>query len=147
MVKLTSRIFVSDSYKHSGLTELIIQAFYKVYNTLGFGFLEKVYEKALIIELHKSGINAVSQVPIDVYYEGEKVGLYFADIVADGKVIIELKAGDGIVEEHEAQVTNYLRATDIEVGLLLGFCKKPVLKRKVFNNEYKIALIKNHELS
>ncbi|HRO41485.1 MAG TPA: GxxExxY protein [Flavipsychrobacter sp.] len=138
---------MSEAYKHSDLTEKIIQAFYKVYNMLGYGFLEKVYEKAMVLELHKNGMGAANQLPVDVYYDGEKVGLYFADIIVDGKVIVELKAGEGVIEEHEAQLTNYLRATDIEVGLLLGFCKKPIVKRKVFSNEYKTALVSYHGLS
>jgi len=88
------------------------------------------------------GFNVIGQLPVDVYYEGEKVGLYFADIAVNGEIIVELKAGEWLAEEHEAQLINYLRATDIEVGLLLGFCKKPLIKRKVFKNEYKKALIR-----
>lgn len=123
--------------KHEALTEKIIRSFYKVYNTLGYGFLEKVYENALMIELRNLGLHAVAQQPVDVYYEEERVGHYVADIIVENLVIVELKGGDWLIEDHEAQLTNYLRATDKEVGLLLGFCKKPNFKRKIFDNELK----------
>jgi len=126
-----------DNFQHSDLTEKIIKAFYKVYNTLGYGFLEKVYENALSIELSRAGLHHSKQQPVDVYYDDEKVGNYFTDIIVEDSVIIELKAAEGLCEEHEAQLTNYLRATEIEVGLLLNFGKEPQLKRKVFSNEYK----------
>lgn len=123
--------------KHEALTEKIIRSFYKVYNTLGYGFLEKVYENAMMIELRKLGLTALSQQPVEVFYEEENVGYYVADIIVENLVIVELKAGEWIIEDHEAQLTNYLRATDKEVGLLLGFCKKPTFKRKIFDNELK----------
>ena len=125
------------NYQHSDITQLIIKSFYKVYNTLGYGFLEKVYEKALCIELRKMGLTCVTQQPIDVYYDQEKVGLYYADLIVNNCVIIELKAADGLVSEHEAQLTNYLKATTIEVGLLLNFGREPQQKRKVFANDRK----------
>jgi GxxExxY protein len=113
------------NYLHSDITESIIGCFYNVYNKLGFGFLEKVYENALLVELHEAGMIVESQVPIQVYYKNKKVGNYFADLLVDEKVIIELKAGDGaIIEEHELQLINYLRATEIEVGLLLCIRQK-----------------------
>jgi len=124
-------------YLHSDLTGKIIKAYYRVYNTLGYGFLEKVYERAMIIELKHAGLKSVSQHPIKVYYEGEDVGDYYADIIVDDRVILELKAAVSICEEHEAQLLNYLRATDIEVGLLLNFGKKPEHKRKLFENRLK----------
>lgn len=123
-----------DGYKYSDLTDKIIRAFYHVYNELGYGFLEKVYERALIIELGKMNLSVQSQVGISVYYEGQEVGLYYADILVEGVVILELKAGQGFIEEHEAQLINYLKATDIEIGLLLNFGVKPVVKRKIFSN-------------
>jgi len=127
-----------NNYLHSDLTETIIGCFYNVYNKLGFGFLEKVYENALLIELREAGLAASSQIPIEVYYKNEKVGNYYADLFVNNKVIIELKAGDGvIIEEHELQLINYLRATEIEVGLLLFFGKKPQFKRKLFTNDLK----------
>ena len=128
---------MQDSYKHTDLTERIIKCFYNVYNKLGYGFLEKVYENSLMIELRNSGLNSQKQIPIDVYYDDEKVGFYCADLIVENLVIIELKAAEGLIEEHEAQLTNYLRATEIEVGLLLNFGKTPQIKRKVFSNKYK----------
>jgi len=120
--------------KYRKLTEEIIGAFYQVYNTLGYGFLEKVYENALIIELKKAGISALPQGSITVIYEGEVVGEYFADILVDNKVIVEIKAVKRLAPEHEAQLLNYLKATDIEVGLLLNFGPQPEVRRKVFDN-------------
>lgn len=127
-----------ENYKYSELTDKIIRAFYTVYNTLGYGFLEKVYENALLIELRNCGLIATAQYPVDVYYEEERVGIYFADIVVENTVIVELKACEEISPAHEAQLTNYLRATPMEVGLLLNFGKKPELKRRVFDNSRKL---------
>ncbi len=129
-----------NNLKHNDITERIIKAYYAVYNTLGYGFLEKVYEKALFIELTKNGLFCASQSPIEVYYEDRKVGHYFADLIVDELVIIEVKAAEGIVEEHEAQLINYLKATKLEVGLLLNFGKRPEFKRKIFSNENKISV-------
>jgi GxxExxY protein len=120
--------------KHSELTEKIIKFFYRVYNTLGYGFLEKVYENAMMIEFRVEDVPAISQYPIEVTYQGEIVGEYYADILVDDKVVIEIKAARTLGIEHEAQILNYLRATDIEVGLLLNFGPKPEIKRKVFDN-------------
>ncbi len=119
------------------LTERIIKVFYNVYGKLGYGFLEKIYENAMMIDLEKAGINAVSQSPIKVFYDGNAIGEYFADIIVDGKVIVEIRAAKALAETHEAQLLNYLKATDIEVGLLLNFGPKPGIKRKVFNNNRK----------
>jgi len=121
-------------YKHSDLTEKIIGAFYAVYSALGYGFLEKVYEKALIIELEKRGLNAQAQHPNVVYYDGRQVGEYFADIIVDELVILEIKATKTLATEHEAQLLNYLKATPYEVGLLLNFGPKPETKRRSFDN-------------
>jgi GxxExxY protein len=123
-----------DNHKHSELTEKIIKAFYKVYNTLGYGFLEKVYENALFIEPESIGLNVKKQEPIKVYYEEKEVGVYFADLIVDNTIIIELKSAEYLCKEHESQLTNYLKATEIEVGLLLNFGKKPEVKRKVYSN-------------
>lgn len=125
---------MKDNYKHSDITERIIKAFFKVYNTLGYGFLEKVYENALMIELKKDGLEAENQRKIKVFYDGFQVGDYFADIIVNDLVIIELKAAESLCEEHELQLINYLKATEIEVGLLLNFGKKPEFRRKVFSN-------------
>ena len=123
----------TDNYKHSEITEKIIKAFYKVYNTLGYGFLEKVYENAMFIELGLMGLTVEKQKQIQVYYEGKEVGQYFADLIVEGNVIVELKAAESLCEEHEFQLINYLKASEIEVGLLLNFGQKPELKRKVFS--------------
>ena len=122
---------------HSHITEKIIKAFYTVYNTLGYGFLEKVYENALIIELQSLGLRIAQQQKINVYYNGRQVGEYFADILVDDIVIIELKAAEALREEHKAQLINYLKATDREVGLLLNFGKSPEFKRVIFTNDRK----------
>ncbi len=124
-------------YKYKDLTEQIIKIFYKVYNTLGYGFLEKVYENSMMIEFRKANIPAVSQEPIKVIYEEEVVGEYFADMLVDQKVIVEIKATKNLIADHEAQLLNYLKATDIEVGLLLNFGPEPEIKRKVFDNDRK----------
>ncbi len=126
----------NNNYKHTDLTEKIIKAFYKVYNNLGYGFLEKVYENALFIELRNMELFVEKQRRIKVFYEGNEVGDYFADLIVDEKVIIELKAAETLCEEHEYQLINYLKATEIEVGLLLNFGKKPQFKRKVFTNDW-----------
>ncbi len=118
-------------------TEVIIRTFYRVYNELGFGFLEKVYQNAMLLELRKAGMKADSQKMIKVYYSGYEVGEYFADIIVNDCVILELKAAEALVKEHELQLINYLKATKIEVGLLLNFGKKAEFRRKVFSNERK----------
>jgi len=118
-------------------TSLILKSFYKVYNTLGYGFLEKVYENALFLEMTRMGLNCRRQLPITVFYNGEEVGNYFADIIVDGDIIIELKAAESLCEEHDHQLINYLKATNIEVGLLLNFGLKPEFRRKVFSNDRK----------
>lgn len=128
---------IGENYKHSDITEKIIGAFFKVYNTLGYGFLEKVYENAMMEELTKNGIKVVAQHPIKVYYEGKEVGCYFADLLVDDKVMIELKAVESIADQHEAQLLNYLKATNIEVGLLLNFGREAKFKKKAFANRYK----------
>jgi len=122
---------------HSNITDLVIKSFYKVYNTLGYGFLEKVYENALFIELSSAGLNCSKQYPIQVIYSEHNVGTYFADIIVERKVILELKAAKVLCSEHEYQLINYLKATRIEVGLLLNFGPKPSFKRKVFFNQDK----------
>jgi len=134
----------ADNYKHSDITEKIIKAYYDVYNTLGYGFLEKVYENAMLIELRGMGLSVEKQKPISVSYHGKEVGEYYADIVVNECVIIELKAAEALCEEHEYQIINYLKATDIEVGLLLNFGKEPEIKRRVFANK---EIIVNHKQS
>ena len=104
---------------HGGTTDLIIKSFYHVYNSLGYGFLEKVYENALRVSLTKAGLAVDQQWPIAVEFEGEKVGDYFADLTVGDSVIVEIKADKAFAPEHEAQLVNYLKATRYQVGLLL----------------------------
>jgi GxxExxY protein len=123
--------------KHEEITEKIIKAFYKVYNTLGYGFLEKVYQNALIIELVKAGLNVTKEKRIVVYYESQVVGDYNADLTVENVVICELKTSEQLYEGDEHQLVNYLKATEMEVGLLLNFGKKPEVRRKIYDNERK----------
>ena len=124
-------------YLHKDITEKIISAFYKVYNTLGFGFLEKVYKKALYIELNNLNIYCQTEKPVKVYYDGIIIGDYFADIIVEDKVIIEIKAVEKLVHENELQLINYLKTTNIEIGLLLNFGIEPEIKRKIYTNDMK----------
>ena len=120
--------------KHKDISDAVICCFYTVYNTLGYGFLEKVYENALAYELTKRGIIVLRQHPINVFYDGTSVGNYFADLVVQDSIIVEVKATKCLLVEHEAQILNYLKATQIEVGLLLNFGPKPEFRRKAFDN-------------
>ena len=124
---------------HKNITDIILKSYYKVYNNLGYGFLEKVYENALLYELRNHGLDCEKQKPIKVYYEQIQVGEYYADIIVNECIILELKAAESIVEEHEFQLINYLKATEIEIGLLLNFGKNPEFKRKIFTNNKKIS--------
>jgi GxxExxY protein len=126
--------------KHEEITEKIIQAFYKVYNTLGYGFLEKVYLNAMFIELTAMGLKVIKEKRLLVYYFGHIVGDYNADLIVEDVVAVELKAIEVLVQNNEHQLVNYLKATNIEVGLLLNFGKKPQVKRKIFDNEKKPML-------
>lgn len=136
---------IKDNYIHSDITDKIIKAYYNVYNKLGYGFLEKVYEKSMMIELRKFGLNCESQFQIKVYYDDQEVGNYFADIIVENVIIFELKAERSLCPEHEAQLLNYLKATEIELGMLLNFGETPQFKRKVFSNKFKISA--NHKES
>ena len=124
---------------HKDTTDIILKSFYKVYNNLGYGFLEKVYDNALLYELRNQGLDCEKQKPIKVYYEQIQVGEYYADIIVNECIILELKAAESIAEEHEFQLINYLKATEIEIGLLLNFGKNPEFKRKIFTNNKKIS--------
>lgn len=126
-----------ENLKHSEITGKIIKAFYKVYNTLGYGFLERVYENALASELEQMSLSVLQQAPIKVFYHEKEVGEYFADLIVENCVIVELKAVESLVQIHEAQLLNYLKATKIEVGLLLNFGAKAEYRRKVFANARK----------
>lgn len=123
--------------KHKELTDKIIGCFFTVYNKLGYGFLESVYQRALAIELEKQGLDVASQHPIPVFYDGQVVGEFRADLLVENRVIVELKAAPQIAIQHEAQLLNYLNATGYEVGLLLNFGPQARFKRKVFGNERK----------
>ena len=122
---------------YSDITSEVLNAFYDVYNELGYGFLEKVYKNALFNELTQRGFKCQKEYPISVYYKGVCVGDYYADIMIDDKIILELKAVKTILPEHIAQLNNYLRATNAEVGLLLNFGLEPQKKRIVFTNDRK----------
>ena len=123
---------------HKNITDEIIRCFYEVYNILGYGFLEKVYESSLYNELLGCGLSCERQKKIEVNYKDKLVGEYYADIIVEDKIILELKAAETLCEEHEFQLINYLKATNLEVGLLLNFGKKPEIKRKIFTNDRKL---------
>ena len=123
--------------KHANITQDIIVSFYEVYNKLGYGFQEKVYVNALIIVLRKKGRSVEKEVAIPVYFEHEIVGEYFADLIVDSCVIIECKAVKALLDEHEAQLLNYLKATRIEVGMLLNFGPEAKYMRKAYDNSRK----------
>jgi len=126
-------------YLHKELTDKIIKAFYNVYNELGFGFLENVYQNALYFELINSRLKIETQKAIEVFYQNQLVGNYRADLIVNDVIILELKAVEYLMEEHELQLINYLKATNMEIGLLLNFGKKPEIRRKIFTNDRKIA--------
>jgi GxxExxY protein len=116
--------------EHEATTEQIIGCAYTVYNKMGFGFLESVYEKCMLIELEKAGLKAVAQAPIKVFYEGHMVGDFFADIHVDDTIIVELKSVRRVVRAHEVQLVNYLTATNTDIGLLLNFAESKVEVRR-----------------
>lgn len=127
----------ADNYMYTELTEKIIGCAFKVYNQLGAGFLEKIYENALAIELKDAGLSVQQQYPIKVYYNEIVIGDYIADIVVEDRVIIELKAVNSLAKAHEVQLVNYLKATKIEVGLLINFGDIISVKRKVLSKNHK----------
>ena len=122
---------------HRQITDKILRAFYNVYNDLGYGFLEKVYENALVHELRKMELNVSQQRPINVYYDNVLVGEFFADVIVENAVIVELKAVEALHEIHSNQLINYLKATEIEVGLLLNFGEEPEFLRRILTNDRK----------
>lgn len=125
--------------KYRKLTGQIIKAFYEVYNELGTGFLEKIYENALDLVLKEYGLNVEQQFPISVYFRNTKVGFYQADLIVEEKVIIELKAVRAILPKHKAKIINYLKATEIDVGLLMNFGDKPEFKRFIFDKKRNVG--------
>ena len=125
--------------KHEEITNKVIQAFFKVYNTLGYGFLERVYRNALYFELIEMGLNALMEKRILVYYKTHVVGDFSSNIMVEDAVNCELKTSENLCEADENQLINYLKAADIEVGLLLNFGKRPEVKRKIYDNEMKLC--------
>ena len=125
--------------KHGLITDQILKVFYEVYNELGHGFLESVYHRSLILALESVGLNVCSKVPIPVWFRGTRVGRFEADILVEKCVLLELKAVRMLDSSHRAQLLNYLRATEIEVGLLLNFGETPEFKRVIFDNLKKQA--------
>lgn len=123
--------------KHPEITDKIIRAFYTVYNTLGYGFPEKVYQNAMVVELHRLGMKVQKEVSIQVYYQGECVGAFFADLVVEDVVVVELKAAQELIDQHEAQLLSYLKSCIIEVGLLINFGPKLQIQRKIYDNALK----------
>ncbi|MBV9467879.1 MAG: GxxExxY protein [Abitibacteriaceae bacterium] len=115
----------------------VVQSFYAVYDTLGYGFLEKVYESALAMEVAQRGFQVERQAPIEVFYKGEVIGTYFTDLLIERCLIVEIKAVENLALEHEAQLLNYLKATEINLGLLVNFGPKPQVKRKIFETARK----------
>jgi GxxExxY protein len=125
------------------VSEQIIKSFYHVYNTLGYGFLEKVYENSMRIALRKAGLEVAQQLPIAVRFEDEVVGEYFADLVVGGVILVELKTAQAIATEHEAQLINYLKATGYQIGLVLNFGPKPGIPSQ---SVYRFRLIRGNPL-
>jgi GxxExxY protein len=133
-------------FKHAELTEQIIGVFYEVYNELGTGFLERLYQEAMALVLRSKGIEAQCKVPVPAWFRGVKIGSYEADLIVGGQVLVELKAGKALDSSHEAQLLNYLRSTELEVGLLFKFGPRPQVKRFAFENERKwISVHQRHK--
>ena len=128
---------MNTDLKHGKITDQIIRVFYEVYNELGYGFLESVYQKSLAIALTSVGLSVCSPVEIPVWFRGTRVGSFEADLLVENCVLLELKATRALVSNHRAQLLNYLRATEIEVGLLLNFGERPEFKRLIFDNPKK----------
>jgi len=125
---------------HRGSTEAILKVYYEVYNELGAGFLEKVYQNAMYFELKDKGFKVEAQKQIKVYFKKQLVGEYFSDLLVEDKVIVELKATEMLMNVHMAQIMNYLKATEIEVGLLLNFVEELEFKRVIYTNDRKVNL-------
>lgn len=122
---------------HQNLSDTILKIYFEVYNELGYGFLEKVYQNAMYFELKSQGYKVEAQKQIKVYYKSQLVGDYFADLLIDNSIILELKACECLMDEHKAQLLNYLKATDVEIGLLLNFGATPEFKRSIYTNDRK----------
>ena len=133
ITRIFKTLFMSNLL-HEELTKSILKVFYDVYNELGYGFLERVYQNSLYYELKSNGFKVETQKRIKVYYKEIEVGKYIADIIVNDFIILELKAQEYLIEANEFQLINYLKATHCEVGLLLNFGKKPEFIRKVYQN-------------
>lgn len=131
-------MFFKMEILHKELTDKIIDAFFEVYSELGYGYLERVYQNSLFLELTNRGYQVEAQKEIRIFYKNREVGIYYADLVVEDLVILELKAADMISEAHDAQLINYLRGTDKEIGYVLNFGPKPAFSRKIYTNERKI---------
>ena len=129
---------MNTDLKHGLVTDKVLRVFYDVYNEMGHGFLESVYHRSLVLALQTVGLNVSSKVTIPVWFRGTQVGHFEADILVENCVLLELKAARVLDWSHQAQLLNYLRATEIEVGLLLNFGEKPEFKRVIFDNLRKI---------
>lgn len=125
-------IKADKNHQHAELTDKIISCAYDVYNQLGFGFSEKVYENSMMIKIGQKSLVAVQQAPVNVFFEKQIVGEYFPDLLVENKVIVELKAVSTLLKAHEAQLINYLKATGIKVGLLVNFGEKLKIIRRVY---------------
>ncbi|REG91191.1 GxxExxY protein [Flavobacterium aquicola] len=125
------------NFLHKSLSDSILKAYYEVYNELGYGFLEKVYQNAMYLELKSKGFKVEAQKQIKVYYKSQIVGEYFADIIVDDSITLELKACECLMDEHQAQLLNYLKATKVEIGMLLNFGTEPEFKRLIYTNDRK----------
>ena len=128
---------VDRRFEQSEVTDKIIKVFYEVYNELGFGFLESVYDRAMYLALQQAGRHVEREFPIPVWFRGEVIADFRADLIVNSSVLVELKAGEALSTAHISQTLNYLRATTLEIGLLLNFGPKPSLRRLAFSNERK----------
>lgn len=126
-----------STFLHKKLSDSILKIYYEVYNQLGYGFLERVYQNAMYLELKSQGYNVEAQKPIKVIYKNQIVGEYYADLLVEGSIILELKACECLMDAHKAQLLNYLKATKIEIGLLLNFGEEPEFKRFIYTNDRK----------
>ena len=128
---------MNADFKYAILTQKILGVYFEVYNELGTGFLESVYQKSLALALESAGLNVCSRIDIPVWFRGHRVGSFEGDLLVEKCVLLELKAARALDSTHQAQLLNYLRATDVEVGLLLNFGPKPEFKRVAYDNSRK----------
>lgn len=142
-----ARSFDPSRYKHQEITRSVLRCFYNVYNELGFGFLESVYEAALAQAILEAGLSVKRQFPLPVFFRDQQVGDFRADLVVADVVIVELKAARVLEPAHEAQLLNYLRAYRLEIGLLLNFGPTPRARRLILTNDMKRNLCSSASIS